>query len=183
MSDVSLGQIRDVYANADVLYTKEQVDAAYDRLASAITAKLGDSNPLVICVMVGGMIPAGQLLPRLDFPLQIDYLHATRYRGKMQGGELHWIVRPALPMKDRVVLLIDDIFDEGITLTAIRQACEEAGAREIYTAVLLNKIHERKTDLKVDFAGLEIVDRYVFGCGMDYKGYLRNAPGIYAVKE
>jgi hypoxanthine phosphoribosyltransferase len=183
MSDDSLQEIREVYAGAECLYAERDVVAAYDRLAAAITHSLADSNPLVIAVMVGGLIPAGQLLPRLDFPLQMDYLHATRYRGGTRGGELQWMVRPSHSLQDRVVLLIDDILDEGVTLAAICDACRAAGARQVYTAVLLNKLHARKSGLEADFVGLDVGDRYVFGCGMDYKDYLRNVPGIYAIPD
>lgn len=183
MTDSHIQAIREVYARADRIYSKHDIEAAYDRMAAQITARLSDSNPLVLCVMVGGLIPAGQLLPRLDFPLQIDYLHATRYQGKTQGGQLHWIVRPTYSLQDRVVLLIDDILDEGVTLKALCEACAEAGAREVLTAVLLDKVHERKSGLVATFKGLDVEDRYVFGCGMDYQGYLRNVPGIYAIAE
>jgi hypoxanthine phosphoribosyltransferase len=183
MSTISSQEIRDVYARADLIYSKAEINAAYDNMAAAISERLRDSNPVVIAVMVGGMIPAGQLLPRLDFPLQMDYLHATRYRGATHGGELQWLVRPSSSLRDKVVLLIDDILDEGVTLAEICKACREEGAREVYIAVLLDKRAKRKNGLQADFVGYEIADRYVFGCGMDYKGYLRNVPGIYAIPD
>jgi len=183
MSSTHLQHIRDTLAHAERIYSQHDIDAAYDRMAAAITARLADSNPLVLCVLVGGLIPAGQLLPRLLFPLQIDYLHATRYQDTTQGGDLNWIVRPRHSLEDRVVLLIDDILDEGVTLAALCDACRTAGAREVYTAVLLDKVHDRKNGLKASFTGLEVEDRYVFGCGMDYKGYWRNLPGIYAIPQ
>ncbi len=181
MSSISPQEIRDVYARADLIYSKSEIETAYDHMAAAISERLGDSNPVAIAVMVGGMIPAGHLLSRLDFPLQMDYLHATRYRGATRGGELQWIVRPSASLQDKVVLLIDDILDEGYTLAEIRKACLAQGAREVYIAVLLDKRAKRKNGLEADFVGYEIGDRYVFGCGMDYKGYLRNVPGIYAI--
>ena len=183
MSSVSPQEIRDVYERADLIYSKAAIESAYDRMAAAISERLRHSNPVVMAVMVGGMIPAGQLLPRLDFPLQIDYLHATRYHGGIRGGELKWLVRPATSLQDKVVLLIDDILDEGVTLAEICRTCREAGASEVYIAVLLDKRAKRKNGLQADFVGYEIDDRYVFGCGMDYKGYLRNVPGIYAIPD
>lgn len=167
---------------ADCLYTNDQVQVALDTMAADITKKLADRDPLILCVMTGGVIPAGHLLTRLNFPLQIDYIHATRYRGDTAGGRLHWIVRPTHPVKDRTILIIDDILDEGVTLNAIIESCWAEGAKEVFTAVLINKKHNRKEPVPVTFVGLETEDRYLFGYGMDYKGYLRNAPGIYAVK-
>ena len=182
MSSEYLEEAKKVMSEADLLCTKEQVEAAFDKIAAEITATLADKNPLVLCVMTGAVIPAGLLLPRLNFPLMTDYIHATRYGHNTEGGELDWVVKPHKPLKDRVVLLIDDIFDEGLTLEAIAHDCKAAGATEVYTAVLVEKIRQRRTKLKVDFIGLEVEDRYLFGYGMDYKGYLRNAAGIYAVK-
>ncbi len=154
-----------------------------DRMAKAITLCMRDKNPLLLAVMTGGIVPAGCLLGRLDFPLRLDYLHATRYRGEVRGGEVHWLRRPNIPLRGRVVLVVDDILDEGITLTQILAYCREAGAAEVYSAVLVNKRHGRKPGIgEADFTGLEVADRYVFGYGMDYRGYLRNVRGIYAVK-
>jgi hypoxanthine phosphoribosyltransferase len=173
-----------VFAAAECLYDRAQVEIALDQLALDISYALAEANPLAITVMQGGLVTAGMLLPRLAFPLQVDYLHATRYRGQTSGGEeLNWIVRPSHALTDRIVLLIDDIHDEGHTLEAIVEACRAAGARRVYSAVLVNKRHDRKTAYRADFVGLEVADRYVFGYGMDYKEYLRNAPGIYAVRE
>lgn len=183
MTAITPAQAEAVLAEADLIYNQEQINAALDRMAAEISAKLRDANPLVLCVMVGGMIPAGQLVTRLHFPLQLDYIHATRYRGKTYGGELQWLVRPTFSLQDRVVLLVDDILDEGVTLKAIVASCRDAGAREVYTAALINKLHDRKQGMTADFAGLDVEDRYVFGYGMDYKDYLRNVAGIYAAKE
>ncbi len=177
-----LDEAKSVYAEADCLCSPEQIEAALDRMAVDITRELATQNPLVLCVMVGAAIPAGQLLPKLDFPLEVDYIHATRYGRETTGGELQWIVKPSHPLKGRVVLLIDDVLDEGLTLLALIEACIEAGAKAVLSAVLVEKLRSRPVDIKADFTGLELADRYLFGYGMDYKGYLRNAAGIYAVK-
>jgi hypoxanthine phosphoribosyltransferase len=179
---VSPEQAQRVYEEADCLFTREQVEEAILRMAKAITADLRDKNPLVLAVMSGALIPAGILLSHLDFPMQIDYIHASRYRGKTAGGELHWRVQPRFELKDRAVLVLDDILDEGLTLQAILEACREAGAAEVHSAVLVKKLHERNVGIEADYVGLEVEDRYVFGYGMDYKEYLRNVPGIFAVK-
>lgn len=173
-----------VLANSDLLHDEAAVEAALDRMAAQITDKLQGALPLVLCVMVGGMIPAGKLLPRLKFPLEVDYCHATRYRGAISGGELLWIARPQINVADRTVLIIDDILDEGHTLAQIIDDVRLSGAREVYTAALVNKLHDRRhQNMQADFVGLDVEDRYVFGAGMDYKGLLRNLAGIYAAPE
>lgn len=152
-------------------------------MAAAITRELAQADPLVICVMNGGLVPFGRLLPQLQFPLQIDYIHATRYGGKLSGGELQWLVSPSHSLRGRTVLLVDDILDEGTTLAGIDTRFRAEGARAVHKAVLINKQRPRTHPVTVEFTGLTVPDRYVFGYGMDYKGYLRNAPGIYAVAE
>lgn len=176
-------QAEQALQEADCLFTHTQVQSALDKMAQEIGVKLENRNPLVLCVMTGGIIPAGHLLTRLHFPLQIDYIHATRYRGETSGNHLQWLVRPTHSLRGRDVLIVDDIYDEGVTLSEIVEYCWAEGAAEVYIAVLINKLHDHKYPLKVDFVGLETPDRYLFGYGMDYKDYLRNAPGIYAVKD
>lgn len=179
---LSLEEIRKVRAEADCLHDAAEVEAALDRLASEITARHHDHVPLILCVMNGGLITTGGLLLRLDFPLEHDYLHATRYRGDTRGGELSWKAEPGIALKDRHVIVVDDILDEGYTLAAIVEHCQAQQPRSLETAVLVEKLHDRKQGIRADYVGLQVEDRYLFGYGMDYKGYWRNARGIFAVK-
>ncbi|MCH9669922.1 MAG: hypoxanthine-guanine phosphoribosyltransferase, partial [Gammaproteobacteria bacterium] len=156
-------QIARVLEHADLLHAPQQVEAAYDQMANQITETLGAENPLVLAVLVGGLVPAGALVPRFDFPLELDYIHATRYRGREHGRDLQWRATPHVPLAGRTVLIIDDILDEGFTLNAIVEYCEEQGAARVASAVLVNKVHDRKTMSRADFMGLEVADRYVFG--------------------
>jgi hypoxanthine phosphoribosyltransferase len=172
-----------VLEQADLLYSESQVEYALDSLAGEISARLEDKNPLVLCVMVGAIVVAGKLVSRLNFPLQIDYVHATRYAGATRGGELQWIAKPATALQGRTVLIVDDILDEGLTLQAIIEWCRAAGATDVYTAVLVEKQRLRAVEINIDFKGLDVEDRYVVGYGMDYQGYLRNVAGIYAINE
>ena len=180
---MDINTLNAVMNNAQCLHDEAQVEAAIDRLAAQISADLSASNPLVLCVMNGGIVLTGRLVTRLKFALQIDYIHATRYREALQGADLQWRVTPVASLDGRTVLVVDDIFDEGETLAAIQQWCEENGALKVYTAVLVDKQHDRKTAQikQADFTALFVEDKYVFGYGMDYKGYWRNAAGIFAV--
>src|SRR5690606_12712114 len=182
--NVSIPEVESVWQEADCLWTAEQVDQAMAQQAARIQADLGDRNPLVLVVMRGGLMFGAQLLLKLRFPLEVDYIHVTRYGRGLSGSELQWKVTPSESMENRHVLILDDILDEGLTLEAIMQACEAQGALSVASAVLVEKLHDRKPnpDFKATYTCLEVPDRYVFGYGMDYKGYLRNANGIYAVK-
>ena len=177
-----LEEIRRVAAEADCLYGADAVEAALDRMAASISRVLAERNPVVITVLDGGIIPAGKLLPRLAFPLEIDSLKAGRYQGETRGTGMRWVLEPSTPLEGRTVLLVDDILDEGITLAEIRRWCLARGAEAVHAAVLVDKQLGREKPFKADFVGLEAENRYLFGCGMDYKDYLRNRPGIYACK-
>lgn len=176
-------KIKMVYEKSKCLYTTKEVEAALDVMASQIHATLADKNPVLLCVMIGGMVPMGNLLHRLDFPLEVDYVHATRYAGDITGGNLVWKVKPSLDLKNRAVLVVDDILDGGVTLSAILREVRELGASEVYSAVLVDKYCRRVPNglPKADFVGLQVEDHYIFGYGMDYNEYLRNAPGIFVV--
>lgn len=178
-----LQEAEEVLKHADCLHNATVIRKAYDRIAQQISVDYAGKHPLVLCVMIGGVHATGEITQRLTVPLQIDYLHATRYRGATTGGELHWKAHPDVSVKDRDVLVIDDILDEGHTLAAILKALREQGAASVKAAVLAEKIHNRKApDIKADYVGVTVEDRYVFGCGMDYKSYWRQLPAIYAVK-
>lgn len=179
-----LEKIKEVEAKSTCLYTMNEINHALDQMAIAIREKLSDKNPIVLCVMIGGLVSVGHLLPRLDFPLELDFIHASRYGGEIRGGgELIWKVRPTYDLSNRTVLIVDDILDGGVTFSKIIEEIELLGAAEIYSAVLIDKHHQRLPGglEKADFTGLEVEDHYIYGFGMDYKNYLRNAPGIYVV--
>lgn len=168
--------------NAEILHPASEVDTVIDRLAEEIAAVLAGKQPLVLCVMGGAVVFAGQLLPRLLFPLEFDYVQASRYHNGTSGQHLVWKVGPGDNVRGRTVLLLDDILDEGHTLAAVRDKCIEAGAAQVLIAVLTEKDTGRPKPLRADFVGLKLPDRYVFGCGMDVYGWWRNLPAIYALK-
>ena len=173
-----------VQEGADKIFDAAEVAAAYDRMAPRIAGAIGGTTPVILCVMVGGLVPTAELIRRFDFPLELDYLHATRYRGETSGGELVWKVSPSTELEGRTVLVVDDILDEGHTLAAVLDALRAQRPARLLTAALLEKRHDRRVPgLNADFVGLEVPDRYVFGCGMDYKGYWRQLDGIYALGE
>ena len=178
-----LETIKHIQANAECLYSREQLDTAFEQMAQAITASLADSNPLILCVINGGILATGHLLPRLDFPLTLDSVRASRYGHNTSGSNLNWLYKPTTDMRHRTVLIVDDILDEGITLAAIIEWCREQGADQVYSAVLLDKQIGRAKPVRADFVGLEVDNHYLYGFGLDYKTYLRNANGIYACKD
>lgn len=174
---------RRLLADADLIHSESAVQAALDKVAAELRLRLADKHPLVLCVMTGGVIFCGQLLPKLDFPIDFDYLHATRYGPETQGGKISWRSAPWTSVKGRTVLVVDDILDEGVTLAAVKESLLRLGAIEVLTAVFADKLNGKTKPIAADFYGLTVPDRFVFGYGMDVDGAWRNLPAIYAMKE
>lgn len=172
-----------LFNEAELIYGRSEVERTLDRLGAEITDRMADSFPVALCVMGGAVVFAGQLLPRLAFPLEFDYLHATRYRDGTRGGEIEWCALPRSEVAGRVILLMDDILDEGHTLAAAKAKLLELGAARVEVAVMAEKKLDHAKPIQADYVGLTLPNRYVFGMGMDAYGLWRNLPGIYALKE
>jgi hypoxanthine phosphoribosyltransferase len=176
-------EARKIFEEADLLCSAEESALAVRRVAGEIAARLADANPLVLAVMGGAVVFTGQLLPQLAFPLDFDYLHVTRYGDVTTGGQLEWIVKPRSAVAGRVVLVVDDILDEGVTMAEVIRRLRQQGAREVLSAVFADKNLGRAKPVAADFVGVHLPNRYVFGYGMDVKGAWRNLPAVYAVKD
>ena len=168
---------------AELIVTPDEIRAALKRLSREITEVLAERRPLILAVMRGGVVFAGQLLPMLPFLVDFDYVDASRYGDATSGGELQWRVDVPTAVRGRVVLVLDDILDEGRTLAAIRERLLAAGASEVLIAVFADKRLPRSKPVSADFAGVSVPDRYVFGFGMDVRGEWRNLPAVYALRE
>lgn len=180
---MDLQKARAMLANAELIHDEVAVQGAVDRVAADICSRLANKYPLVLCVMTGGVVFCGQLLTKLKFPLDFDYLHATRYGPETQGGKISWRTAPWTSVKGRTVLVVDDILDEGVTLAAVTESLRRMGAAEVLTAVFADKLNGKKKPLAADFVGLTVPDRFVFGYGMDAGGVWRNLPAVYAMKD
>ena len=166
---------------SDLVASADEVQAALRRVAGEIEARLSGAYPLVLAVMGGAVVFAGQLLPLLRFPLDFDYIHVSRYGARTRGAAIDWRVTPPDSVRGRAVLVVDDILDGGDTMAAIRERLLALGADAFHCAVLVEKTLDRKKPIHADFVGLRIPDRFVFGYGMDARGYWRNLPEIRAM--
>ena len=165
----------------ELVVAAEEVQRAIDQVAVRLTVALESADPLVLCLLNGGLPFTAELLKRFSFPLELSYLHATRYGQRTSGSELDWLARPPVGIAGRHVLLVDDIFDAGQTLMQVVAWLRREGADEVTTAVLVDKEVSRSEAFSVDYAALRCPDRFLFGCGMDFRGYWRNLTAIYAL--
>ena len=168
---------------ADLICSADQVRVAVGRLAQEIGASLKGEFPVVLSVMGGAAVFTGNLLPLLDFPLEFGAIEVTRYNNDTQGREITWRLPPRDNVRGRIVLVLDDILDEGITLAAIRDKLVGMGATRVWSAVFADKDIGRDKPIRADFVGVTVPNRYVFGFGMDAYGLWRNLPAIYALKD
>lgn len=181
----TLQDVEALKQKGQLLYSKEQVEKAIAQVAAHMNSSLADKTPVFLCVMNGALIFMGQLMTQLNFPLQINYVHATRYQGDIEARPtIDWIAKPAISLEGRTVVIVEDILDSGITMRLIQDYCRQQNASEILTATLVDKKRPREVDNleHCDFTGLVTGNKFLYGYGLDYQDFLRNEPGIYAVE-
>lgn len=184
MSEQELQDPRVILEQSSLIASREKVEAAIIRLALEVNRHYGDQSIVLLVVMTGAILPATWLAARLKMPLRMDFIHATRYAGNTYGGELDFRVPPRLDLQGQDVLIVDDIYDVGLTLELIERYCVSRGARSVNSAVLVRKRHDRETAGELPrFIGLEVPDKYVFGCGMDVYEHWRHLSEIRALES
>jgi hypoxanthine phosphoribosyltransferase len=185
-SEYHRDRARALMKNAELIFDAAAVQRAVDKVAQQLNQRFdhdeGDAYPLVLGVMGGAVVFCGQLLTRLSFPLEFDYMHVTRYGSKDQGGKIEWKVIPRSNVEGRTVIVLDDILDEGETLAHVKERLLEMGAKEVVLAVFSDKDIGKSKPVTADYVGLTLPNKFVVGYGMDAYGYWRNLPEIWAIK-
>ncbi len=182
---MTLDEANAIFANSDLLFDRDAVDAATARIATEINRDYADKYPLILSVMGGAVVFTGQLLPQLSIACDFDIVQASRYGNAKVGAELTWRVAPRDNLAGRHVLILDDILDEGITLAAIVDLVKRTGALSVACAVFCVKDYgdeiNAKKPLKAEYVGISVPNRFVFGYGMDVSGAWRNLGEIRAI--
>jgi hypoxanthine phosphoribosyltransferase len=187
MQDFHYTRARELMANAEEIVSADKVAAAVANVAAVLNQRFDNDEtgafPLVLGVMGGAVVFTGSLLPQLSFPLEFDYIHVTRYGDSDQGGEIVWKVIPRQNVAGRIIIVVDDILDEGETLAHVKQRLLDMGAAEVILAVFADKDLGRAKPVQADIVGLSIPNRFVVGFGMDAHGYWRNLPGLWVIRD
>jgi hypoxanthine phosphoribosyltransferase len=167
-----------------LLHDEAAVARAVARMAEDVDRALdGASSVLVLGLLLGGAYAAVWLSARLRTPHRIEFLRVSRYANEERGHEVVW--EGALPPLERrtTVVVVDDVFDEGLTLAAVRARLAAGGVR-VLTAVLARKNRARSEGLpEPDVFGLEVPDEWLVGCGLDFRGWGRHYPALYALRR
>ncbi|MEJ5258560.1 MAG: hypoxanthine phosphoribosyltransferase [Anaerohalosphaeraceae bacterium] len=165
-----------------ILVSAEQLAHTVERLASELNAAFTDTDEvLALVILEGARIFASDLLGQVRFPVQVEYLSASSYRGTTQSSgsvRLKGHLELADKLCGRKVLLIDDIYDTGLTLAAVQEWLGTCGPADVKTCVLLEKQIAHTKQIPIDFLGLTIEDCFVIGYGLDYQGRFRDLPFI-----
>ncbi len=177
---------RALLAHSELVVSEAEVQAAVEKVATQLNRRFDNEEeqnfPLVLSVMGGAVIFTGQLLPRLTFPLEFDYIHVTRYGREDKGGTVEWKVEPRAELLGRTVVVLDDILDEGETLAHVKNRLLAMGAKEVILAIFADKDIGKTKPVTPDYVGVILPNRFVVGFGMDAYGYWRNLPAIWAIK-
>lgn len=168
----------DILQNSSLVFSEQEVDSAIQQIADKIQCHVGSSAIVLMCVMTGGLYFCAKLMAKLTMPIELDYVQANRYQHDLRGGSLIWTKSPSINLKNKIVVIIDDILDEGITLNGVKASCQQLGASQVLTAVLAEKNNHLNKAISADFIGLSVPNKFVFGCGMDAYGWWRNLPEI-----
>src|SRR5947209_20339842 len=167
-----------------VLFDEPAILRRLDEIAAQISKDYRDKELTVIAVLNGCVSSMADLLRRIPLPLKLDCLSVASYHGKAQtSGEVIFKQIAPPDVKDRHVLILDDILDSGRTLAAIREKLETAQPRSIRVCVLLSKKKRRARKVDADYLGFEIEDEFVVGYGLDYGERYRNLPCIGVLRK
>jgi hypoxanthine phosphoribosyltransferase len=185
MQDFHVRRAQALLEHAHEIVTPSQVQAAVRQVADVLNARFkapAAGFPLVLGVMGGAVVFTGTLLPQLDFPLEFDYIHVSRYGDDDRGGQVVWKVIPRQNVAGRTIIVLDDILDEGETLAHVKQRLLDMGAAEVIVAVFANKDIGRPKPIVADITGVTLPNAFVVGFGMDVHGYWRNLPGLWSIR-
>jgi hypoxanthine phosphoribosyltransferase len=170
--------------NLQVLYTRDEIETAVKRLAEEITREYHGRKPLLVSVLKGSVIFLSDLARRLDFPLELEFVQLSSYgSGTASSGKVRMAQVLKTPLKDRDVLIIEDIVDSGQSMAFLIERLQRKKPASIRLCCLLDKPSRRKVPVAVDYRGFTVPDKFIVGYGMDYAEQYRNLPDICVLEQ
>jgi hypoxanthine phosphoribosyltransferase len=169
--------------NFELFINSSEIQSKIDLLSSRIKADVEGKNPLFITVLNGAFIFAADLIRRFQFPLEVAFIRVASYSGTSSSGKVREVIGLDMDITGRIVVIVEDIIDSGITMEYLIGMMKELGAKEVRIATFLFKPGAFQKDYKIDYVGMEIPNDFIVGYGLDYDGYGRNYPDIYKISE
>ncbi|MDI1242897.1 MAG: hypoxanthine phosphoribosyltransferase [bacterium] len=171
--------------NLEVLFTAEQIASRVAELGSEITSQYAGKDLVLVGVLKGSSVFHADLMRAIDLPITVDFMAVSSYKdGTKSTGDVEILKDLSNPIRDKDVIVVEDIVDTGLTLTRLLEILESRGAASIRLASLLDKPEPRiKKELKIDYTGFVIPNKFVVGYGLDAAGRYRNLPFIGVVKD
>ncbi len=167
-----------------VLYTQDQINERLDQLAATITNKYKDEFPVLVSVMTGAMVFTTDMMKRLAFKLNLDYVDVSSYEeGSQSSGQVQLVQDLSHDVTNRPVIIMEDIIDTGHTLHYLKHLLADRGAKSIEICALLDKPDRREVEVEGDYVGFKVPNEFIVGYGLDYDGLYRNLPYVGILKR
>ncbi len=162
---------------------EEEIAAAVKRVAAQISEDLKDKDPLFIGILNGAFMFTADLMKQVSIPSKITFVKLASYEGMASTGKIKEIMGLSEDIKDRTVVIIEDIVDTGFTMQRMLEMLGTRSPKEIRIASLFIKPEKLQVPLKVDYVAFSIPNDFIVGYGLDYDGYGRNLPAVYTLAE
>jgi hypoxanthine phosphoribosyltransferase len=174
----------DSHPERHTLFAREQIESAVNRLAAEIIQNYRDKNPVLIGVLKGVFIFMADLVRRLDFPLEVEFIRLSSYgSGRQTSGGVKVVQGLSFPVKDRHVIIIEDIIDTGITVTFLMDYLKKKKPASLKLCTLMDKPSRRSKPVKIDYLGFDVPDKFLVGYGLDSDEQYRNLSDICYLEE
>jgi hypoxanthine phosphoribosyltransferase len=171
-------------AKLQVLVSRAELKSTVDKLAADITRDYHDKNPILLGILKGVFVFMSDLVRRLDFPLEIEFVRLSSYgSGRETSGKVKMVQGPELNIEGRHVLVVEDIIDTGVTLAFLLDYLKKEKPASLKLCALLDKPARRRTPLKIDYLGLTVPDKFLVGYGLDCDEKYRNLPDICILED
>ena len=167
-----------------ILLTEEQIQTRIRELGEILTAEYADKNPLIVGVLKGVVVFYADMVRQIKVPCQMDFMCISSYKGSKSSGNTNVRLDLAADIKDRHVLILEDIYDTGASLSYLVSYLETKQPASVKICTLLDKPEGRKPGitLKADYVGFEIPNAFVVGYGLDFNEKYRNLPYVGVLK-
>jgi len=174
----------DSQSRLHTLFPRAEIEAAVKRLASEITRDYQDKHPVLIGILKGVFVFMSDLVRDLDFPLEIEFVRLSSYgSGQQTTGKVKVVQGLSCPIRNRDVLVVEDIVDTGITIAFLMAYLKKKRPASLKLCALTDKPSRRQVPVNIDYLGFSVPDKFLVGYGLDFNEKYRNLPDICVLEE